>query len=269
MNARTTQEARAAVTTEDATSTNASAAITHGGERLELLPGRAVLWPARRTLFVADVHLGKPASFRDGGAPVPEAVTDADLARLSSLIDRTAATDLVVLGDLVHDRIAWRERTLSALSAWRAERPGLAIILVRGNHDRRAADPPPSLGIETVDPGNRLGPFALHHEPVETDTPALCGHIHPAVVLRGRRKGASVRTPCFWLARTTLVLPAFGSFTGCAAVQPGPGDRVFAASAESIVECPMIVRERRRFQRRGGAIRANEPPAEPRGPGSS
>lgn len=252
MNAHATQEAPAAVTTEDATSTNASVAITHGGERLELLAGRAVLWPARRTLFVADVHLGKPASFRDGGAPVPEAVTDADLARLSTLIDHADATDLVVLGDLVHDRIAWRERTLSALSAWRAERPGLAITLVRGNHDRRAADPPPVLEIETVDPGHPLGPFALHHEPVETESPALCGHIHPAVVLKGRRKGASVRTPCFWLARTTLVLPAFGSFTGCAAVRPGPDDRVFAVAPGSVIECPVASRERRRTPVRAG-----------------
>ncbi|MBZ0171464.1 MAG: DEAD/DEAH box helicase, partial [Phycisphaerales bacterium] len=77
-----------------------SYAIEFADEQLDLLPERAVWWPARRTLLVADLHLGKPASFRSAGAPVPEQVTGADLARLSSLIKTQHAQRVIVLGDL-------------------------------------------------------------------------------------------------------------------------------------------------------------------------
>lgn len=52
-------------------------AIALHGERIDLLPERAAWWPAARTLFVADAHLGKAAVFRARGLPVPEATTGA------------------------------------------------------------------------------------------------------------------------------------------------------------------------------------------------
>ena len=39
-------------------------------ERLELLGERAVWWPARRTMLLADAHLGKAGHFRKAGIPV-------------------------------------------------------------------------------------------------------------------------------------------------------------------------------------------------------
>ena len=41
------------------------------GEQLDLLPEKAIWWPRRRTLLVADVHCGKDATFRAMGVPVP------------------------------------------------------------------------------------------------------------------------------------------------------------------------------------------------------
>lgn len=72
------------------------------GERVELLAERALHWPRARTLFVADVHLGKTAAFRAGGVPLPGGTTAADLARLSAVLAATCAERLVVLGDLLH-----------------------------------------------------------------------------------------------------------------------------------------------------------------------
>jgi metallophosphoesterase superfamily enzyme len=48
-----------------------------------LLPGRAAFLPASATLLVADLHLGKAATFRQAGIPVPEGSAQADLARLT------------------------------------------------------------------------------------------------------------------------------------------------------------------------------------------
>jgi hypothetical protein len=40
-----------------------------------MLPDRATWWPAERVLFVADVHLGKPATYSALGQPVPKGTT--------------------------------------------------------------------------------------------------------------------------------------------------------------------------------------------------
>ena len=120
------------------------------GERVSLHAQRALHWPAGGTVFVADVHLGKAASFRAGGVPLPRGSTQADLARLSSLVSSTGAARLVVLGDFLHAR-AGRVAALDAsFKAWRATQPHLQLVLVRGNHDDRAGDPPPDWGIEVV-----------------------------------------------------------------------------------------------------------------------
>ena len=45
------------------------------GERLVLLPEKAAFWPRTRALFVADFHLGKAATFRSAGIPLPPGTT--------------------------------------------------------------------------------------------------------------------------------------------------------------------------------------------------
>ena len=81
---------------------NPGYAFRSRGEQVELLAERALHWPAARTLFVADVHLGKAAAFRAGGVAIPRGATASDLERLSALLARTGAARLVVLGDFLH-----------------------------------------------------------------------------------------------------------------------------------------------------------------------
>lgn len=212
---------------------------------VRLLAARALWWPADATAFVADVHLGKAETFRALGVPVPAGPTAATLARLGALVDGCAARRLVVLGDLLHARPAQAPATIGALRAWRRDRPTLEIVLVRGNHDDRAGDPPADLGIVVVDAPHPVAPFALCHEPRGGDSTAdggaarggyrLAGHLHPAVRLHGRA-GDSARLPCFAVGTDEAVLPAFGEFTGHASVSRYgdaalyaiAGDRVFA-----------------------------------------
>src|SRR5690606_28386247 len=78
-------------------------AVEFGGQALHLLGEGAIWWAHAGALLVSDVHLGKAAAFRANGLPVPEAVTDLDLARLSRLVERTGARRLIVLGDMVHN----------------------------------------------------------------------------------------------------------------------------------------------------------------------
>lgn len=204
-------------------------AIECRGEHLYLLPERGIWWPAQQTLLVADVHIGKAATFRALGQPVPSGTTLANLQRLESLIRRLAASRLIVLGDFLHAPQARTASVFAALATWRARLPHVACAVVEGNHDRRSGHLPDELGIERVPDPLTLGPFHLSHG----DRPrrvgggyVLKGHLHPAYVLRSRA-GERLRLPCFVFGDDDAVLPAFGEFTGHLNVPAGEGQRVF------------------------------------------
>ncbi len=215
-----------------------TAIATLAGESVELLAARALHWPRARTLFVADVHLGKAAAFRAGGVPIPRGATAHDLARLDALIERTAAQRLVVLGDFLH-AAAGRVAALDvAFRRWRHSRAALAIMLVRGNHDERAGDPPPAWGIDVVAEPHPLAPFVLCHAPATPRTGhALCGHVHPGVRVSGDAH-ESARMPCFVLGRRRTLLPAFGRLTGLAMVARARGDTVVAIAGSRLFVLP-------------------------------
>ena len=205
------------------------------GECLVLLPERAAWWPAAKTLFVADFHLGKAASLRSAGIPMPSGTTTENLERLDRALAARPVAHLVILGDFLHSAQGRAQATLARFAHWRASRPALAVTLVRGNHDDRAGDPPSQWNMRCVDPGERLGPFALLHDPAPVaGAYALAGHIHPAVRLT-ERGGQSVRLPCFWFGPRVGVLPSFGAFTGSAVVRPREGDRVFVVAGDEVI----------------------------------
>ena len=219
------------------------------GEELVLLADRAVWWARTGTICVADVHLGKAAAFRSGGVPVPEAATGADLQRLSGLVKRYGARRVVILGDLLHARSGRADVTMDAFGAWRAAHRNVDMLLVRGNHDRSAGDPPVEWNVRVVDEPHAEegdGRIVLAHDP-EVDTSRigdergmLCGHIHPGVTMLGAAR--TLRAKCFWLRKSVGVLPAFGSFTGGKAIRPASGDRVFAVGPDGVHEVGMVPR---------------------------
>ena len=212
--------------------------ITWQGEALELLPGGGVHWPARRILFVADLHLGKAAVFRRRGIPVPDGAEAHDLDRLARIRDALGLETLVILGDLVHGPGAWNPELEDRLGA---SLPALRI-LVRGNHDVHGGDPPAGLGFQVEEEGHPLGPFHLRHQPRVDDAapPHLAGHVHPVLTLRG--PGDRLRLPCFVVAANYLVLPAFGAFTGGHPWSRRPGERIFLdvrhAGEETVLPWP-------------------------------
>ncbi|MFL5616377.1 MAG: ligase-associated DNA damage response endonuclease PdeM [Gemmatimonadaceae bacterium] len=217
------------------TTASRDAALGLAGEQVILMAEHALYWPAATTLFVADAHFGKAATFRAGGIFVPPGTTTSALARLDGAVARMGATRLIFLGDLLHAREGRSPETLRLVTEWRASRPQLEAILVRGNHDRSAGDPPESLGIACVDAPMLEEPFAYAHHPRTLDGSfVLTGHVHPAVRLRGPGRQYE-RLPCFWIRPTMAVLPAFGDFTGLGDIELEDGDRVFVVADGSVV----------------------------------
>jgi len=196
------------------------------GAELWLLADKAIWWPAQQALLIADIHIGKAAAYRALGQPVPHGTTAANLHRLDALLQRFDCRQLIVLGDFLHAPGSRTPGTLAALADWRQRHPTLVITLVRGNHDKRAGDPPAGLGIEVVEEPLLLGPFALQHEPRAHATHhVLAGHLHPAYRLHGRGR-QSLRLPCFVLGAEVSLLPSFGSFTGAMTFRAEPGQRI-------------------------------------------
>ncbi|HEY4317584.1 MAG TPA: ligase-associated DNA damage response endonuclease PdeM [Herbaspirillum sp.] len=207
--------------------------ISVGGARLTLLPQRALFWRRRHMLIVADIHFGKAAAFRAKGIPVPRGTTQHNLDALDALIAGHGVRHIAFLGDFLHARQAHAPATLAALQRWRERHPRLKLTLVRGNHDRHAGDPPPSLGMAVVDEPWQVGGLALCHHPQASSAGyVLAGHVHPVLRLSVGRE--SLRLPCFVFGGEGAILPAFGAFTGGHAVDPQAGERVFVAADDAV-----------------------------------
>ena len=218
-----------------------------------LLPGRAAFLPGTATLLVADLHLGKAATFRNAGIPVPEGSAQADLARLERLVDHTAARRLIVLGDLFHARSGCTPLVFDEFAASRARMPDTEVLLIPGNHDRAIGKIPPSLGIDSCLRTHDEPPFHFVHEPA-TDLPepgrtcfTIGGHLHPTVMLRSP-SGDRITERCFVAEEATLVLPAFGSFTGGHRMQHADGLRLWIARDDGVADVTRLAE----FTSKGG-----------------
>lgn len=224
-----------------------SATLQLGSATLTLLPERAVWWAERAALIIADPHFGKAATFRAAGIYVPHGTTAETLRRLDALVTTHRPQELIILGDFFHARPAQNPDLAKAFLDWRAHHPTLMILLIRGNHDRHAGDPPTDWLIASVDEPHELSGLILRHTPPTPPErlgprPTLCGHLHPSYLLQGLGR-ERLKAPCFHLCGQCLMLPAFGVFTGTAKIQPDPGDQLW------------LVGEQALFHTRIGAIR--------------
>jgi len=209
-------------------------AVELRGERVLLDPQRALIWPARRTVLIADPHFGKDDVFRRAGIALPPGTANADLTRLTALIEAHACERLLVLGDFLHGATQTGDGFLPEFAAWRRAHTDLAVEVIAGNHDRRerSANWTGSVEWHTKPVVDR--PFVFSHEPLpDARGYVIAGHLHPVYHLsRIRRR---LRVPVFWQRADLLVMPSFGSFTGGAPIRPGPADRVFAVGPERVI----------------------------------
>ena len=217
------------------------------GEELLLHPERAVLWPSRKTVIVADTHFGKSSYFSRHGIAVPAGTDESDRDRLTRLVREADAERLVILGDFLHAPIDADSQDALDLAAWANTLLPAQIEVVVGNHDRGAPErwssciawrrgvwpQPPFLFVHDATDAESLG-LALF---------TLSGHIHPVVRLPGsRNRGA--RVPVFWQRATGLVLPSFGQFTGGFPVSVASTERVFAVGPSAVVRIQLSRRTR-------------------------
>lgn len=225
------------------------ARITLAGQRLTLLPQRAVFWEEKKYLLLADMHLGKAGHFRKNGSPIPAAVHWKDLVVLGTLIETYQPNKVIILGDLFHSALnnEWLDFT-----QWMKQYAPLPFVLIKGNHDMlpEAAYVQGQLSVKAE--SWTIDPFLLTHQPLiepgpqrggwtfpkthgeSTNLYNLAGHIHPGAII-GIGLGQSARMPCFFFGPYTGLLPAFGQFTGCVRMNITAQDQVYGVVSERSV----------------------------------
>ena len=172
-------------------------------------PQGALYWPAERALLVADLHLEKASWFARLGQFLPPYDSQATLAALTELVDRTQPERLYCLGDSFHDRFGCDRLPEAARSMLLALTGRLDWVWILGNHDPGFADHCGGRLVEEV----TVAGITLRHEADPSDpAPEMSGHYHPKLRLQLRGKNVSRR--CYVASPTKLILPAFGALTG-------------------------------------------------------
>ncbi len=179
------------------------------GQEFRVVGGRALYWPARHALLVADLHLEKASWFAERGQMLPPHDSHETLSRIAAIITQTAAQHVWCLGDNFHDddgphRMSPPARTLlSALcdiASWH---------WIIGNHDSQL---PSGIGGEVLAEAELDGVILRHEADPDDPRPEISGHFHPKYRARGARGG--VTRACFVGHKTKLIMPSFGSLTG-------------------------------------------------------
>lgn len=172
---------------------------------------RALYWPRKNTLILADMHLGKTGYFRSKGIPIPSAVMADDLQKLSSLIHIYQPESVIVAGDMFHHDY---NTDIDHFNNWRQQYQDTEFVLVPGNHDKLLKIDYDALDIRLTEKVHSLDPFTVVHEPGKnTDGFIISGHIHPGYTMGGRAR-QTLRLPCFIIGDRQIILPAFSAFTG-------------------------------------------------------
>ncbi len=201
-----------------------------------ILDGRLALYHRReRWLAVADVHFGYELSQRVSGALFPWWGMAEIEERLFGLLADYRPERLIIVGDFVHDRAARGQALdlLARLAAGGASERGRQIVLIAGNHDRRAFAP------EEVCAFHATELFYFHHGDGpgphdQGDRTAIIGHHHPAGTLRDGA-GLALKLPAFVQNGREWILPAFSPWAagGCGGF--GPEARVWLCSPGRIL----------------------------------
>lgn len=186
--------------------------MTHldfGGHRFTVPGEKALFWPSRQALIVADLHLEKASWFAVRGQLLPPHDSIATLDRLKALIARTGAREVWCLGDNFHDDDGAARLSSDARDRLVQLTGAVQWWWITGNHDEHMPD-----GIGgTIVPETIVDGVVLRHRADPGERRAeLSGHFHPKH--RASARGRSVSRPCFVISASKMILPAFGAFTG-------------------------------------------------------
>jgi len=201
-------------------------------EEFFLTAEKALVHPATRTAFLADLHLGKSTHFRKSGIATPAAIIHDEIVKLAFIIKKYNLQNLYFLGDLFHSHL---NNEWSLFEDFLEQHHTVNFILVKGNHDILPESLYNKNIITVVKEPYLFRSITLSHHPIasaqlkkNSTLYNIAGHIHPGVVVRGKGRSA-LKLPCYHQKEQQLILPAFGRFTGVVKQSGKTGDETFYA----------------------------------------
>lgn len=209
--------------------------IDVAGETIILLPERAFFWPSRSLLGFSDVHLGKAHSLQRAGIPISAEAHREDLLTIASLVRKWQPSEIVILGDFIHQKDSWSDSLINQLHAFFREFAFICWTLILGNHERGSERFLKEFPIQIVREYLTLGPLTFTHgHEKRSEGFQIEGHVHPTVrLLSGPVK---LRLPCFALEEGRLLLPSFGTLTGGFDITAGKNEKIFAITPKEVFE---------------------------------
>lgn len=201
------------------------------GQTLHLMPSGALYWPARKTLAVSDLHLGKSERLaRRGGTLLPPYETQATLEKLDRDLEATRADTVICLGDSFDD-LAAADGIEESARLWLTRlMAGRHWTWITGNHDPGPIDLGGTHRAELT-----LQPFTFRHIAEAQQTAEISGHYHPKARLAGQTR------PCFLADASRLILPAYGAYTGGLRCEDPVLTALMAKDALAILTCPRVL----------------------------
>ncbi len=205
-------------------------------QHLLLISEKAIYWVEEKCLILSDTHYGKAGTFQQGGIPVSSDITYHDLKRLEKLISTYQPTEVFFLGDLFHshENTEWR-----ILSDWLKKNKNVVFRLIPGNHDILPKELYEQSRLLLEDKNYIRKPFLFTHHPSENihsdgSVFSISGHIHPGFQLSGLGR-QQVTLPCFVVTENSIILPAFGRFTGLHRIQREKED-IFVVADDEVIQ---------------------------------
>ncbi len=193
-----------------------------------VLDGRLALFhQTQRWLAVADLHFGYELSQRVAGRLMPMWGMSSVEERLLALVRDYEPQQLIIVGDLVHDKAA----TAEAGALVERLREFCGVIVLAGNHDRQLA------GKIEMQPSWQTDGFYFHHGHCEADTPGetqIIGHHHPAATIRDGA-GLRLKLPAFVQQGNCWILPAFSPWAAGGEWQANAESRIWACTPARIL----------------------------------
>ncbi|ODS37473.1 MAG: hypothetical protein A7316_09390 [Candidatus Altiarchaeales archaeon WOR_SM1_86-2] len=197
---------------------------------MEILPGIEIIDLAlyikpKKTLILADLHLGYEEFLRESGCLIPEFQYEKITGHLNEIFAQIEVETVIINGDLKHEfgrisRQEWSEVLdfLDFLSGNCEE-----VILIRGNHDTIAgpiADKK-NVGLRNHYFFDDLKVYVSHGHKIPDDRDfhdseiVIIAHDHPAIGLREELRVEKVK--CFlcgsWGDKRLIVMPSFNFVT--------------------------------------------------------
>ena len=198
-----------------------------------ILDGRLALFHrAQNWLAVADLHFGYELSQRAAGRLMPLWGMTSVENRLKELLIDYRPKNLIIVGDIIHDRAAATEagKLIERLSSV------CEPIVLSGNHDRQV-----SRTMQMQDSWRSDG-FYFHHGHCAaeiSDAIQIIGHHHPAGTITDGA-GLRLKLPAFVQEGGCWILPAFSPWAAGSAWEAKAESRMWHCTPKRTVQLSPI-----------------------------